>query len=745
MTAAERAARTVAADQLCRQAYGASLLPDTGVALVATGGFGRGELAPSSDLDVVLVHDQRTDPGEAAAGVWYPLWDAGCRLDHSVRSLAETVAAADDDIRVALGLLDLRHLAGDPNLTLRLRSAVLAGWRRRARVRLPELRALVDRRHHLLGELAHVSVPDVKEAEGGLRDATVLRALQATWLVDAAGPEVERSRGRLLDVRDALHEETGRARDRIPPETWAPLAARLGLADADAAQRHVRGIGHRLTHLSRLAWRRTDAVLARPASVRTARRSALEPIARGVALSRGEVVLDRGARPRSDPGLLLRVAAAAAERDAVLAPATVARLLQDGQDLPSPWPVEARGSLVRLLASGRALLPVWETLEETDALAHFLPEWEQVRLLPHASVIHRFTVDRHAVETCIEASALIRTVARPDVLLLAALLHDIGKGGLVEHCVGGEPVARDIAGRVGLEEGAADTVALLVRRHLLLMETATSLDPDDPATVEALLEHVPDAETLLLLRALTEADARATAPKAWSAWRAGLVDRLTARALAVVGGSDLSRAEPSGEVELPDAVRRDPGAVWVGVAPDAAGARVTVVGPDRVGLLAEAAATLALQRVAVRAVRAWSQGDHGVSVWEVADPELDERVLRERLVAIHAGRVDATARAADGDGDRLGPAVAVRGDASRRATVLEVRTDDGPGVIHRVCAALARLDVSVCSAHASAIGPQAVVVFYLQEVAAGRLTDERAAAAAHAVRSALVRPSSRRG
>jgi [protein-PII] uridylyltransferase len=298
---------------------------------------------------------------------------------------------------------------------------------------------------------------------------------------------------------------------------------------------------------------------------------------------------------------------------------------------------------------------------------------------------------------------------------------------------------------VGLEEGATDTVDLLVRRHLLLMETATSLDPEDPATVEALLEHVPDAETLLLMRALTEADARATAPKAWSAWRAGLVDRLTERALDVVGGSALSGAEPSGEVELPDAVRRDPGTVWVGVAPDAAGARVTVVGPDRVGLLAEAAATLALQRVAVRAVRAWSQGDHGVSVWEVADPALDERVLRERLAAIHAGRVAATVRAADGDGDRLGPAVAVRGDASRRATVLEVRTDDGPGVIHRVCAALARLDVSVCSAHASAIGPQAVVVFYLQEVAAGRLTDERAAAAAHAVRSALLRPSSRRG
>ena len=186
VTAPERAERTRAADTLCAQAFDKAAqeagLPDgtPGVALVAVGGYGRGELAPHSDLDVVLVHDEQVseaDLAQVAGQVWYPLWDSGAQLDHSVRSLPEMTTAADADVRVASGLLDVRHVAGHPNLSLRLRAAVLAQWRRGAKARLPELRKTVASRHDLIGELAHLSVPDLKEAEGGLRDATMLRAL----------------------------------------------------------------------------------------------------------------------------------------------------------------------------------------------------------------------------------------------------------------------------------------------------------------------------------------------------------------------------------------------------------------------------------------------------------------------------------------------------------------------------------------------------------------------------------------
>ncbi|WP_067440572.1 [protein-PII] uridylyltransferase [Nocardioides jensenii] len=743
MSAAERQARTDAADALCAKAYDDLGGPEAGVALVAVGGYGRRELAPFSDLDVVLVHDDDVDPGELAEQVWYPLWDSGVDLDHSVRSFGGAVTAASDDLRVALGMQDVRYLAGDSNLALRLRTTMLAQWRREAKQRLPALRKLVVQRHALTGELAHASIPDLKEAQGGLRDATVIKALVATWLVDAPHVELERCRQTLLDVRDLVHAIAGRGNDRISPEVWEQLPERLGVDDAVAAQVMVRELGRRITHISHLTWRRVDAVLARPAAV-GARRPDLEPIAQGIAISKDEVVLDRRARPERDALMLLRAAAEAAERDIVLAPATAARLVRACPALPEPWPPEARQLLVRLLASGRGLLGVWETLEQTGALTRILPEWERIRSLPHASAIHRFTVDRHVVETCVEAAALIRRVARPDVLLVAALLHDIGKGDLLEHSQAGEPIAREVASRFGFHGDEVDLVATLVRWHLLLSETATTRDPDDPATVDAVVSRVGSEEALSLLSALTEADAKAASPKAWSTWRAGLVRQLTARcdAALVALEKGAPRPQPSEpDLPVPVDVRADPSVISVSVVPGPDGSRVTVVSGDRIGLLADAAAMLALQRASVRAARAWTQDAYGVSQWEVSEQHLDQAVLRQRIHAIAEGRVDVAARLSRPTVTRLAPIVLVRPDASESATVLEVRTDDRPGVVHLVCAALAGVGVSVRSAHVDTLGPQAIDVFYLQETSAGALSDVRAAEATHAVRAALTSAS----
>ncbi len=452
-----------------------------------------------------------------------------------------------------------------------------------------------------------------------------------------------------------------------------------------------------------------------------------------MALAGGEVVLTPEARPASDPTLLLRAAAVAAERDVELAPATATRLVTECPALPAPWPTEARQALVRLLAAGPGLLPVWETLEETGALDAVLPEWERIRLLPHASAIHRFTVDRHVVETCMEAAALIRQVSRPDVLLVAALLHDIGKGGLTEHSVAGEPLAREIVTRMGFDDSAVALVGLLVRQHLLLAETATTRDPEDPATARAVADRLGTAEALSLLLTLTEADARATSPKAWSSWRAGLIREVAGRTATVLGEPSAVPDSP-GVVVVPTEVRR--GSVSIRVEPADGGARVTVLARDRVGLLADAAALFAMQRASVRSARAWAQDDVGVSVWEVAEEHLDEAVLRHRFEAIVAGRVDPAARL-KGDPARIAPSVVVRPEASARATVLEIRTADRPGVVYQVCAALARLELTVRSAHVDTLGPQAVDVFYVQEAHAGVLSDTRAAEAAHAVRDAL--------
>jgi len=736
VTAAERAERAREADALCQKAFAEVGCPEVGVALVAVGGYGREELAPYSDLDVVLVHDGDVEAGDWAGKIWYPLWDSGANIDHAVRSFPEVLDQAAADLKVALGLLDMRHLAGDPNLTLRLRTAILAAWRRDAKERLPDLRELVRDRNRLLGELAHVSVPDLKEATGGLRDAVVLKALVATWLVDVPHRELESCRQAMLDVRDALHEVAGRGTDRISPEYWSDMAPILDLPDAAAVQLHVRSLGRRLTHLSRLTWRRVTSVLRRPAKNPASRRPQLTSIGDGLAVAYEEIVLDRDARPSSDPLLLLRASAEAAERDLVLEPTTAARLVSEVPPLPDPWPAEARDLLVRLLAAGRGLLPVWETLEETGALKSFLPEWDRVRLLPHASVVHRFTVDRHLVETCIEASHLIRRVSRPDVLMIAALLHDIGKGQVTEHCVAGEPIAREIARRMGFDARETELVAALVRWHLLLPETATTRDPEDPATVELVTQRINDREELELLAALTEADARATSEKAWTTWRSSLIKSLVRRASVELSEHLTFETEPR-VVPVPDSLRAEPSGVAVTVDENADGSTVTVMSGDRVGLLADAAAMLALQRVSVRAARAWTDEGIGISEWQVARTGLVAAVLREQLAQIASGRLDAASRLRTHAESKLAPIVVLHPEASERATVLEVRAADRPGVVYLVCATLARLGLTVASAHVDTLGPQAVDVFYVQDAQDGALTEARAAEAADAVRAAL--------
>lgn len=705
---------------------------------MAVGGYGRGELAPRSDLDVVLVHEPQVDVSRIAPDVWYALWDAKANLDHAVRALPEVTAAAAADLRVALGLLDARHIAGDPSVALRLRTDVLAHWRRQARANLPALKELVERRGSRLGELAHASVPDLKESGGGLRDATVLNALVATWLVDVPHVDLERCRRQLLDVRDVLQKAAGRSNDRVAPELWGALAEGLGLADAEAAQRQVREIGRRITHISRLTWRRVDAILTQTTSPARGRRPDLVTVAEGVALAGREVVLDRGTDPARDPLLLLRAAAEAAERDLLLAPATAARLARECPALPDPWPAEARNLFVRLLAAGPGLLHVWETLDETEALGKVLPEWERVRLLPHASVVHRFTVDRHLVETCIEAARLIRRVPRPDVLMVAAILHDIGKGQLVDHSVAGEPVAGAVAARMGFDPDDQLLVRGLVRRHLLLAEVATTRDLEDPATVAHVAGRV-DPLMLELLVVLTEADARATSAKAWSSWRSGLVEDLARRVRALHGGAEPSTpdGEPTEPVPVPDDVAADPSRVHLSLEQVPDGARATVVAQDRVGLMAAVAGAFVLARVDVNSARAWTQDEIAVSVWDLHDAYVDEAVLRQRLDSVLAGRASPEPRLRPPPAGALEPSVLMHHEVSREATVLEVRTDLRPGLLYLVCRALASVEVSVRSAHLSSLGPQTLDVFYLQEPGAGALTDERAASAAHAVRRAL--------
>ncbi|WP_433858459.1 [protein-PII] uridylyltransferase [Streptomyces kronopolitis] len=793
---------------LTRHAPAAGL---TGTALVAVGGYGRGELSPRSDLDLLLLHDGRADTGALAAladHLWYPVWDLGLDLDHSVRTPAEARKAARDDLKVQLGLLDARHLAGDAELTAALRSTAYADWRESAPKRLPELHDLCQERAERHGELQFLLEPDLKEARGGLRDATALRAVAASWLADAPRGGLEAARTRLLDTRDALHLATGRATDRLSLQEHTQVAESLGVLDADALLRQTYESARTISYAADVTWREVGRVL-RARSVKPVLRGLLHgraagkgersPLAEGVVELDGEAVLARTARPERDPVLVLRAAAAAAQAGLPLATAAIRRCATAAatRPLPVPWPAEAREQLITLLGAGAHTVPVWEALEAEGLVTRLLPDWERVRCRPQRNPVHTWTVDRHLIEAAVRASALTRRVHRPDLLLIAALLHDIGKGWPGDHSVAGETIARDVAARLGFGARDTEVIATLVRHHLLLIDTATRRDLDDPATVGAVAEAVGHTGTLELLHALTEADALATGPAAWSAWRGGLVADLVKRVAARLAGEPAEEARPADgptdeQRRLAAEARRTDGPVLalharadppagpgddsvegerarqpVGVellmavpAHPSRGHRPSAnpMGPPSTGVLPAAAGVLALHRLTVRAADLLEldsedgdgDGDPILLIgWRVAAefgslPDADR--LRVDLVRALEGSLDIPTRLAERERAYARRARAVLAPpprvtavtgSSRTATVIEVRAQDAHGLLHRIGRALETAGVTVRSAHISTLGANAVDAFYVTGPDGEPLTDTAAHELAAAVQRAL--------
>ncbi|MGW2259214.1 [protein-PII] uridylyltransferase [Streptomyces sp. NPDC001780] len=789
-----------------------------GAALVAVGGYGRGELSPRSDLDLLLLHDgsARADAIAALADrLWYPVWDLGLALDHSVRTPAEARRTAAEDLKAQLGLLDARHVAGDLGLVTAVRAQILADWRNTAAKRLPALHELCRERAERQGELRFLLEPDLKEARGGLRDATALRAVAASWLADAPRAGLAEARRRLLDVRDALHLVTGRATDRLALQEQDPVAAELGLLDADVLLREVYEAARTVSYASDITWREVGRVL-RARSVRPRLRAMLggraaperRPLAEGVVEQDGEAVLARAARPERDPVLPLRAAAAAAQAALPLSPHAVRRLAAVAAPLPVPWPAEARDELITLLGAGESTVAVWEALDAEGIVGRLLPDWERVRCRPQRNAVHTWTVDRHLVQTAVQAAALTRRVGRPDLLLVSALLHDIGKGWPGDHAVAGEVIARDVAARIGFDREDAAVVAAVVRHHLLLIDTATRRDLDDPATVDAVAARIGSLATLELLHALTEADALATGPAAWSSWRASLVDDLVARVAAVLTGEDPAEPEPavtSAEQErlAVEAHRtggpvlalhaqagtgREGGSVREGATahedgagggdgaargagdPEPVGVELLIALPDQPGVLPAAAGVLALHRLTVRAadlraveLPAELRADPGDGAaggaggltdvlllsWRVAAEygSLPQAArLRADLVRALDGSLDIASRLAEREAAyprRRGvtappPRVtAAPATASRRATVIEVRAQDAPGLLHRIGRALEDAAVRVRSAHVSTLGANAVDTVYVTREDGSPLPEEEAAALAKGLEEAL--------
>ena len=701
-----------------------------GVALVAVGGYGRAELSLQSDIDVVLLHTGRDDVADLADRVWYPIWDAGVKLGHAVRTPREALALAGEDLDTATSLLRVRHVAGDPALTDDLGRRAMEQWQKRSKRWLGELSRRVKQRHETAGEVAFLLEPDLKEGRGGLRDVQALRWAEAAGRLLWAGddPVLEEAYEALLSARVELHRRTGRQGDRLLLEEQDGVAAALGEASADTLMHRLAACARTIAWRSDDGWQRIDATLSGPSGWRSQRNKAIGP---GLWLRAGEVHVSADAE-LNDPTLVLRAGAAAAAADSRIHRGSLERLSVAAQPLPEPWTTDVRHALVDLLLHGHRAIPVVEALDQMGLWRLILPEWDAVRSKPQRNAYHRFTVDRHLMEASANAAALVAGTDRPDLLVVGALLHDIGKGYPGDHTEVGIELLAAIGPRMGFPSEDVAVLQAMVRHHLLLPDVATRRDLDDPATLELVATSVGDRRTLHLLACLTEADSLATGPVAWGRWKAELVDDLVRRTAHVLAGG---RAEEVRE-DFPSiehlALLTSGRQVLRGE-----GDRLTVVTRDRQGLFSRVAGVLALHGLAVRDAAVTSRDGMALEVlrvesafgptiaWDKVTADL-ERALDGRLALqarlaerakIYGGRAP-TAPVPE-------PArVVVDNDASREATVVEVHAVDSTGVLYRITRALAELDLDIVSAKVQTLGERVVDAFYVRRLDGAKLLDD---------------------
>jgi len=718
------------------------------LALLAVGGYGRGSLCPYSDLDVVLVHRGHRDIKAVADAIWYPVWDEGVHLDHSVRRPAEVLSAAADDVRVALGLLDARLVWGDAKVADPLIEDARTAWRESLGTRyLPDLRAQMEERRRAVGDVAFLLEPDLKESHGGLRDVSVLRAISAyaPLLADYADlASLEPATALLTLVRVELHRNAGREQDRLLLQDQDQIAAALDFEDADVLMAAVSAAGRQIAWVSDDVWRRRrlwDPTPPPKSHRRRLRRGdhattpvGPVPVGPDMVDVGGEIALLPTAPVSEDPSLAFRLAATAAELDRPIAKGSLHRLADRMPPPGDPWPPAVREALLRLLAAGRPAVDKIESLDQHGLLVRLIPEWAAVRNKPQRNAYHTYTVDRHLLETAALAAGLTDRVERPELLLIGALLHDIGKGYPGDHTRVGMELVRTMATRMGFGPDDVEILVDLVRHHLLLPDTATRRDLDDPTTVSNVARAAGNRVTLQLLGALTEADSRATGPSAWGSWKAGLVAELVTRADRALAGE----ARPAGPAPLPPGYQVLMDEVHASGLPSVSldPPRVVVAAPDRPGLLSAVAGALALHGMDVRAANVSGEGGVAVEVFtvEVARGTWpDTARLREDLAAVLsdptalAERLSARGRvypAPRRSAAHLpGADVRVDNDASESATVLEVRARDEVGLLHRITRVLFEASLDVVSARVSTLGELVVDAFYVREAEGAKVTD----------------------
>jgi len=745
-----------------------------GMAVVALGGYGRRLLLPGSDVDLMVLHADRRARrvGAAAEGLFYPFWDAGIALGHSVRSVDECLSLAVERLDVACSLLDARPLWGEVPLFRDLEDRLRRRLGRDPGGFLDRLRQDVEDRKARFPSCSTDLEPELKEGSGGLRD------LHAVGWAGRVSPDavVRRAEAEALDeaeeflvrLRSALHIETGKRTDRLFLDHQPSLASHFGFEATE-------GLGA------------PDALMR-----------SLFRHARLVEHVRGRVLESRAGAmdvaPPATPDEVLEAFAASAASGAPLSPAALDAI--EAADLgPAPylWTDRSRRAFLEILSAGEAGRRALEAMDRGDLLGRFLPEWEPVRCRPQRDPYHRFTVDVHLLHAAATAADLLAgrrpgapnaadAVGDPAPVLLGTFLHDIGKVGRGRHIEVGTRVAAGALERMGVEGATRDDALFLVEYHLLLADTAVRRDLSDENLVLDVAARVKDPRRLAMLLILTLADAEATGPHAASPWRLALVHELAGKVRHVLEAGDMGpdraalldrrraavrgllAAEPAAAVER--YLDRLPRAYLTSMPPATAAAHLRLVGPplaaaevrtlagpgerpgthqvtvvaaDRPGLLARIAGCLSLEGLAILSARAFTTEDGtAVDLFEVTPAfhgEVDEerwRRFRRTLRRALEGRVTLEHRVREKrrhyppPSTEIGSRVRMLNDESAFSTVIEVETADRIGLLFDLARALEELDLDVHLARVATYGDRVVDAFYVRDVLGGKVDPGRA-------------------
>ncbi len=786
----------------------ASFDEDSGCALVALGSYARRELCPGSDLDVLLVLPAKrrfrrdADHAALAERLWYPLWDAGFTTGHGARTVAESVSLAADDLDALTALFHVRLVAGDSDLATELQRSVRTLAQQRPDRVLRQLGEGVTARRQRPGAIAEMLEPNLKDGGGGLRDLHAMvwanvvlggtddRALDAlvarSALSGADAARLTLARERLLELRVALHRVNGGKSDLLVLQDHDAVGDSEGI-DADTLARELAQIAREVS------WIVGEAMqVLTPSGERVVDRD-LGPNTR---VRQGRVEFTTG----RDPSALevLDAAAHAAELGIGFERATLDAFARMADPT---WDVWERAAFGRVLRSGRRAVSVFEALDHAGVLVRWLPEWEHVRSLPQRNAYHRFTVDRHLLEAVAECADLLdladateprpfdgvvaRACRRPELLLLAALFHDIGKGRPGDHSKVGAEITKTIARRMNLDSEGVEILVWLARDHLLMADTATRRDLSDSETVRRFADVLAgDPERLRLLYLLTIGDSIATGAAAWSRAKAALCRDLFVKAAAFVEEDSAAPVVDARRLELAARVGDAATDAFLDAMPpgyllafdadvmashqrlvaerrpavvcetDADGRIVvTVAAPDRSGLLATVAGALTICGLAVLDASLFSTVDGmALDVFRADDsfhrvaergPAWVESVLQSAL----DGDLDVAAGVAERRRYQSGPAVPgpveIRFDldASSLATVVEVHCDDRLGLLHELASTFATMGVDVTVAKVQTLADRVIDTFYVRD-AAGRISDsDRLAVIEAALRLALTGPA----